>query len=314
MTFNRLLTLSLVFITISSCKIPGGLVELGPPEELITRYRKFIPSEEKITYKSFNQIISKLPNGQKKVRFFYPEKFQCTKELTYSSTDKSKFDGPYKEWWDDGFKKEEGQYDNGEKTGLWKRYSMDDGSLVTETNYNKGEKDGKENRYKKSMLSSSFTYKMGLLDGDFQLIDSTGVTINEGIYKADTIFQQSLEPIKDDSLEPVQIMPMFPGCEQISGNKERSSCAQRKMLMNIYSNIRYPADARSKGIEGTAMIRFVIDKDGSINNIRTVRGICESIETECLRLVSSMPKWNPGLSDNEPVKVQFTLPIKFKLQ
>ena len=79
-------------------------------------------------------------------------------------------------------------------------------------------------------------------------------------------------------------------------------------------NIKYPAMARENGIEGTVYVEFIIAKDGSITEANVKRGIGGGCNEEALRVVNSMPKWKPGKQQGNPVKVKYTLPVKFKLQ
>jgi len=301
----------LLLSLIASCKFPSEFL-VNVPNDLIMQYRKFIPSDEEIIKKSYTHVTTKLPNGNTRLRRFYPEKYQCTHEMTFSSN--GKLIGQYKEWWDDGLKKDEGQYEDGKKTGLWKSYALGDGTLRSELNYKDDEKHGIEKIYNKT--NSTYTYNMGIKEGAFVIHDSTGLVINEGIYRADTIFQQTLiQEEKEEVFKVVETMPKFPGCDENTlDEEEKRRCATKKMLTYIYTNIKYPVDARENGIQGSAIIRFVVDKTGEITKVQTVRGICESIEAECLRLVKSMPTWNPGTQRGKAVKVQFNLPIKFKLQ
>lgn len=112
----------------------------------------------------------------------------------------------------------------------------------------------------------------------------------------------------------VQRMPHFKGCEEFEDNHlEQRKCANRKMLEYIYRNLKYPDEARSKGVEGTAVIRFTINRMGSIDHAEIVRDIGSGCGEEALRVVNSMPDWVPGEQDGQSVSVQFNLPIRFKL-
>jgi|GEM_PF-2374552 len=116
----------------------------------------------------------------------------------------------------------------------------------------------------------------------------------------------------DQTFKVVEKMPRFPGCLE-GDESEKSKCAQRKMLEYIYSNLEYPMEARKKGIEGTIIIRYIIDKTGAILNPEIVRDIGGGAGEAGLAVVKSMPNWEPGMQRGLPVKVQFNLPIKFKL-
>ena len=76
---------------------------------------------------------------------------------------------------------------------------------------------------------------------------------------------------------------------------------------------KYPAAALEKGIEGTVYIAFIVEKDGSITNAKVIKGIGKPCDMEALRVIRAMPKWIPGTQKGNPVRVQFNMPIKFKL-
>lgn len=115
----------------------------------------------------------------------------------------------------------------------------------------------------------------------------------------------------------VEEMPIFPGCEQHTVLQERRSCAQMELLKFVYKNVKYPPEARANKVEGTAVITFVVETDGSVSSSRIVRGLDMGCGEEALRVVNLMNeqgiRWQPGLQRGEPVRVQFNLPIKFKL-
>jgi len=81
----------------------------------------------------------------------------------------------------------------------------------------------------------------------------------------------------------------------------------------INSHIRYPDAAREANIEGTVVVRFVVNEDGSVSDATVVRGIGGGCDEEALRMVMNMPKWVPGKQNGLAVKVFFSLPIKFVL-
>lgn len=81
----------------------------------------------------------------------------------------------------------------------------------------------------------------------------------------------------------------------------------------IQKEIKYPKDARKKGIEGRVVLTFVVDTKGEITQIVIVESVFSSIDAEAVRVVSKMPKWKPGTQNGKPVFVKYTLPILFKL-
>jgi periplasmic protein TonB len=85
------------------------------------------------------------------------------------------------------------------------------------------------------------------------------------------------------------------------------------MMNFIRKNMRYPASARRMGIDGTVYVSFVVGKDGSINDVKVLRGISADCDKEAVRVVQMMPHWKPGKQNGKAVFVRFNLPIKFKL-
>jgi len=122
------------------------------------------------------------------------------------------------------------------------------------------------------------------------------------------------EPKVEEIFKVVEQMPRFPGCENESDDNAKKQCATKKMLEFIYKNIKYPAIARENGVEGTAVISFVVEKDGSVSAPKVVRDIGAGCGGEALRVVKKMPKWTPGKQRGRSVRVQFNLPVKFKLR
>ncbi len=110
----------------------------------------------------------------------------------------------------------------------------------------------------------------------------------------------------------VEEMPRFPGCEH-EPKDERPECAQKEMLKFVYENLRYPDEAKKSKTEGTVVIQFVINIDGSISNTKIVKEIGDGCAKEVLRVVNEMPIWIPGKQRGAPVKVRYTLPVKFSL-
>ena len=82
----------------------------------------------------------------------------------------------------------------------------------------------------------------------------------------------------------------------------------------LSKNIRYPEQAKKENIQGRVYVTFVVEKDGSITNAKVLRSIGGGCDEEALRVVNAMPKWEPGKLQGTPVRVQFNLPIVFKLQ
>lgn len=81
----------------------------------------------------------------------------------------------------------------------------------------------------------------------------------------------------------------------------------------LSKNLKYPTQARRMGVEGTVIVVFVVNTDGSIQDVEVLRGIGGGCDEEALRVVSSAPKWEPGKQRGRPVRTRMRLPIRFKL-
>ncbi len=110
---------------------------------------------------------------------------------------------------------------------------------------------------------------------------------------------ENVEP-EQEVFVVVENPPQFPG-----GEKAR--------MQYMVENITYPELARKKGIEGTVFVTFVVERDGSINEVRVLRGIGGGCDEEAKRIIENMPNWTPGTQRGKPVRVQFNMPIRFTL-
>jgi protein TonB len=89
-------------------------------------------------------------------------------------------------------------------------------------------------------------------------------------------------------------------------------------MADLYSylgnNIKYPVMAKESGIQGKVYVTFVVERDGSITDVKVLRGIGGGCDEEAVRVVASMPRWKPGKQRGKPVRVQYNLPVRFTLQ
>ena len=80
------------------------------------------------------------------------------------------------------------------------------------------------------------------------------------------------------------------------------------------SNIKYPTISQETGSQGKVIVQFVVDRDGTISNPEVVRGVDPYLDKEAIRVISSMPKWTPGVQNGKKVRVEYTVPVSFRLQ
>ncbi len=121
-------------------------------------------------------------------------------------------------------------------------------------------------------------------------------------------------PEEEQTFKVVEEMPRYPGCEQKAiGKSEMKECSKKEMLEFVYSNLKYPKIAKDNGVEGRVILQFVVAKNGDIENVRVLRDPGAGCGKEAERVVNMMPKWIPGKQRGRVVKVQYTLPVSFKL-
>ena len=99
----------------------------------------------------------------------------------------------------------------------------------------------------------------------------------------------------------VEKMPEYPG-------------GQAALFEYLSKNVKYPADAEKKKIEGRVLVTFVVNTDGSITDIEVVRKTFPSLDAEAVRVISGMPKWKPGEQKGKKVRVKYTVPLNFRLK
>ncbi len=130
-------------------------------------------------------------------------------------------------------------------------------------------------------------------------------------------------PPKEDNVKEifkiVEQMPRFPGCEDLAGtDNEKMTCANQKLLEFLYQNIEYPRMAQENNIQGTVVVTFVVNMDGSITDAEVLRDIGGGCGAEALRVINLMKemdeKWTPGRQRGHAVPVQFSLPVRFRLE
>lgn len=130
---------------------------------------------------------------------------------------------------------------------------------------------------------------------------------------------KSPKELDKETLSVAEKMPRFPGCEQNAGDeKSKQACSNQKLLTFIYDNIEYPKKAKEDGTEGMAVVRFVVTKEGTIEDLAIMRSVSPACDAEVIRVMELMNAqglvWTPGEQDGKLVNVTYNLPVRFKLQ
>lgn len=148
---------------------------------------------------------------------------------------------------------------------------------------------------------------LNVVDDDVEVENEIVVDaeFDEDVAMQEYVFVVELE--EEEEVEEEQIflvvenMPEYPGGEEA-------------MYQFIGQNIEYPRMAKENGICGRVFISFVVERDGSVTDVKILRGIGGGCDEEAVRVIKKMPRWSPGKQRGKPVRVQYRMPIKFTLQ
>jgi len=123
------------------------------------------------------------------------------------------------------------------------------------------------------------------------------------VLKAKEVIAQPEPPKEEETkvFDVVEQMPSFPG-------------GQSALFQWLSSNIKYPVVAEENGVQGRVIVTFVVERDGSITDVKVVKSVDPSLDKEAVRVTKSMPKWIPGKQNGSAVRVKYTLPVTFRLQ
>ena len=177
-----------------------------------------------------------------------------------------------------------------------------------------------------SKLGLSFSYNITANGSIYIKIDNvkmkeekiTWQTNPDGVILEDLFFQLQSDSLKYDELvnwnpneesvydevkdlDKVDEMPSFPGGESA-------------MQSYLNSNVNYPVVAQENGVQGRVIVESIIEKDGSMSDVKVIRSVAPSLDREALRVVKAMPKWTPAKLKGIPVRTKCTTPVVFRLQ
>ena len=189
----------------------------------------------------------------------------------------------------------------------WKSYEKQELTLMTRTVDNAEEEMVQVTQQEKPPpppKPPQQTSVIEIVEDDVEIEDDIEIDV-EADQETEVQEYEPVEEVEEEEEETqifqvVETMPTFPG----------GDAARIKYLQN---NLKYPTMARESGIQGKVFVTFVVEKDGSITDVKVLRGIGGGCDEEAVRVIKNMPKWKPGKQRGKPVRVQFNMPIVFKL-
>lgn len=127
---------------------------------------------------------------------------------------------------------------------------------------------------------------------------------NGEILKAKEVIAEPEPPKHEEEnkvFDIVEQQPLFPG-------------GPAALMKYLSENTKYPVVAQENGVQGRVTVQFVVEKDGSISDVHVLRGVDPSLDKEAVRVVKSMPRWTPGKQNGITVRVNYRVPVLFRLQ
>lgn len=127
---------------------------------------------------------------------------------------------------------------------------------------------------------------------------------NGEVLKAKEVIAEPEPPKHEEEnivFDIVEQQPMFPG-------------GQTALMKYLFEHTKYPVVAQENGVQGRVTVQFVVEKDGSISDVHVLRGVDPSLDKEAVRVVKSMPRWTPGKQNGINVRVNYRVPVLFRLQ
>ncbi len=148
-----------------------------------------------------------------------------------------------------------------------------------------------------------------IVDDDIKVEDNFLISTEDdkslGVEIKDYVVEQQEEEVVEEEEIPFAVVEQKPTFQGKDPNH---------FTKWVFSKIVYPEIAKENGVQGRVTLQFTIDTDGSIKNVKVLRGVDSSLDKEAVRVVSSSPKWQPGMQRNKPVKVKYTFPVVFQLR
>lgn len=202
------------------------------------------------------------------------------------------YHGTVKHYYENGILRREGRYEEGYATGVFVEY-YETGTICQRKEYQSDDKE---------LILQHYTPdgKEELTQGNGIISTADGETVCNLEIKNYLLLNSYRIKGGDTVYTDVEKPAEFPG-------------GMTAMMKFLQTHVKYPADARRNGIQGSVLTGFDVDKNGKISNLSTVRGVSEDLNDESLRVISAMPHWLPARVGGKAVKSRFVLPIKFKL-
>jgi protein TonB len=190
----------------------------------------------------------------------------------------------------------------------YKKYDKPTRTNLTAQPVNYADEAAEITRHEKQELPKPApTTKIEVVENTVDVQDDAEINIEDNQNQAVETFVAPSSKDDEPQIQEQEIFVFIEDPPEFPGGEEA-------LMKYLTSNLRYPEQAKELDIQGTVFIEFVIEKDGSVTNVVVKRGIGGGCDEEAVRVVKSMPKWKPGKQRGKPVRVSYTLPVRFHLR
>jgi TonB family protein len=270
-----------------------------------------------VIFKNYNTSLEKTMNGAFIYKKYYPTTSVKTFEINYLDEERTTKQGRFTHRYDNNQIWSTGDFIADEKNGEW-HYYITNGDLKKVGSFNNGLPMGTWQTFSDSTKASEYSFNdEGKFHGKYIYYNKEGGITKELTYENGEVIKTKnyINSGVSEAYEVVEKMPVYgEECGKIENETLAKTCSDKALLNTVYTDIRYPAFCRENGIEGSAYLEFFVEKNGEISNITVLNGVCEEMEKECLRVVDKLENWQPDYQSGEAVRVQFRLPIRFRLE
>ena len=277
-------------------------------------HTEWLEEDSELISSWFHYTVEKKDETYIYKQYYVPEN-QLTHQYTLKSKTSTIKNGPASEWFDNGQKRYEGFYNENKKAGLWKYYSYFTGHLFSYGEFYNDKRTGVwTNVDSTGEKTATFTYRDGKKHGEFVLYTDYGRIYKKGRYEHGEL--KSEETLIDGyrhSLQEVDEPPVLINCLGSLPEKTNRLCKDGKLMKAANTLIEYPATERRLGVQGEAIIYFIINEEGTIENFTIARGISYGISEQLKKIEGMQPKWAPITVEGEPVRMRYSIPINFRL-
>ena len=249
---------------------------------------------------------------------YYPETKQLTDFYTYTSDALTKKDGKCAEWWDNGNKKLEGQYEMGEQADEWNYYDATTGLKSATGFFRRNVKEGSWKFFNTTSgnIMMQNNYSNNDKNGPFMIFDDNGKIIGKGQYfngELDTV-NWTIENFNDYEylLEynfpyvsyNVDTMFTFKSCADLTSENSKIACMEEN-LYDVFDKLEAPEIVREMGIEGYIQVSFTISKTGELKDIVIDRGLCKELKDVCKTELEKI-ECLPAMKDGKVVEMRYS--------